>query len=155
MMLSLGAIAASSVATDAQAAALAAQYAAGGGADPSVLTVGRLEPDGGTCDGVATCIDLEVLTAAAGPSSGYSGYGYADAGPVPASILSGLGIPAPGTTGSQLNYAQTVSILNAMAANAPAPSSSTTSGTGMPTSTMLLIGAGLIGLLALSMGGDS
>ena len=77
--------------------------------------------------------DLEVLVAITGVSG--ANYGYTDAGTVPPSILSNLGItvvpstPTTGAGGATLTQAQTLAVLSAMEAAATTTTSSSSSGT--------------------------
>lgn len=77
--------------------------------------------------------DLEVLVAITGVSG--ANYEYTDAGTVPPSILSNLGItvvpstPTTGAGGATLTQAQTLAVLSAMEAAATTTTSSSSSGT--------------------------
>jgi len=166
MMLGLGVlIPVSSVATDAEAAALTASYAAenaGGNGYSAVatptLSVGKINTGG-----------FAVLTVL---PAGFSGYGYTLANGVPsASLLTSLGLSP---TQTSFNAAQTVTILNAMQGSTPtsgsgnssAPSACTYNlGSSDTTSCLTLgsmsistglafaVGGGLL-LLALAFGGS-
>ncbi len=165
-MLGLGVlIPVSSVATDAEAAALTASYAAenaGGNGYSAVatptLSVGTINSGG-----------FSVLTVL--PAGGISGYGYTLANGVPsASLLTSLGLSP---TQTSFNAAQTITILNAMQGSTPASGSGNSSapsactynlGSSDTTSCLTLgsmsistglafaVGGGLL-LLALAFGG--
>jgi hypothetical protein len=168
MMLGLGVlIPVSSVATDAEAAALTASYAAenAGGNGYSAVTTPTLSV------GTINSGGFSVLTVL--PAGGNnSGYGYTLANGVPsASLLTSLGLSP---TQTSFNAAQTIAILNAMQGSTPASGSGNSSapsactynlGSSDTTSCLTLgsmsistglafaVGGGLL-LLALAFGGS-
>jgi hypothetical protein len=130
------------LATDAQAAQLTAQYAgenAGGGVyaaiQTPVITVGEIDDSTG---------DLNVLIVMPNTPTGTT---FQDVGVLPQNILASVGASSSGAMGSKtnLNRAQTASVLNALAA-AEAAQSTPASSSGGSTSTGATASTGPLGI---------
>lgn len=110
-------------------------------------SVAAAQCDSFTCDSpgrVSAEGDLEVLVAITGVSG--ANYGYTDAGTVPPSILSNLGItvvpstPTTGAGGATLTQAQTLTVLSAMEAAANLTPTTTTSSSSSGTNAAVVTG---------------